>query len=95
LGLFVFYFQELEANFELASTILNTLSPPIIARFIKIKPKTWTNAITLRVELYGCYDGMYNSIMPSIITFHPLHCGEGQNEIHHKINDLGIHYGLK
>jgi len=46
---------------------VNTLNPAIIARFIKIKPKTWTNAITLRVELYGCYDGIIGIIIIIII----------------------------
>ena len=32
--------------------------PPIIARFIKINVKTYQRRPSLRVELYGCNDGM-------------------------------------
>ncbi|XP_078346606.1 uncharacterized protein LOC144631897 [Oculina patagonica] len=35
----------------------NILNPPIIARYIKIHPKTWSGFIALRVELYGCREG--------------------------------------
>ena len=55
--------QEFEGNFERHSAIGNTLNPPITARYIKVKPKTWNGRISLRVELYGCYDGMYNSVI--------------------------------
>jgi len=35
----------------------NIIDPPIIARFIKIHPKTWRSSIALRLELYGCKEG--------------------------------------
>lgn len=33
------------------------MNPPIVARYIKIHPKTWQGFIALRVELYGCRKG--------------------------------------
>ena len=34
------------------------LDPPIIARFIKVNVKKYRERPSLRVELYGCRDGM-------------------------------------
>ena len=60
----MFYLQEFNGNFDRDSTIGNTLDPPIIARFIKIKPQAWSSRISLRVELYGCHGGKENRIAP-------------------------------
>ncbi|CAM9677521.1 unnamed protein product [Bubo scandiacus] len=32
-------------------------NPPILSRFIRVVPRTWSNGIALRVELYGCEFG--------------------------------------
>lgn len=45
------------------------MSPPIIARYIKVHPKTWNSFISLRVELYGCREGKY-------ILKRPIHLGK-------------------
>ncbi|OCT94736.1 coagulation factor V [Xenopus laevis] len=34
--------------------VKNEIRPPILARFLRIIPKTWHNSITLRLEIFGC-----------------------------------------
>ena len=49
----------------------NTIDPPIIARFIQIRVKTYKGYTGMRAELYGCSDGkfvlQYTEIMVFII----------------------------
>ena len=33
-------------------------STPIEARYIRINPVSWTNEISLKVEIYGCSEGV-------------------------------------
>ena len=41
-------------NKDSDSIVYHQLNPPIIARYIRLRPTAWTNHISLRVELYGC-----------------------------------------
>ena len=56
---FLFFFKILQGNTENDHAEGHILDPPIIARFIKIIVKTYHVYPSLRVELYGCTDGMY------------------------------------
>ncbi|XP_078085041.1 neuropilin-2a isoform X1 [Mustelus asterias] len=42
------------ANTDGNEVVLNTLTPPVLARFVRIRPQVWTNGISMRFELYGC-----------------------------------------
>ncbi|XP_033843090.1 coagulation factor V [Periophthalmus magnuspinnatus] len=42
------------ANTNNSDHVRNYIHPPIFSRFIRIMPKSWKNAITLRIELLGC-----------------------------------------
>lgn len=42
------------ANTDGNEVVLNTLTPPVVARFVRIRPQVWTNGISLRFEVYGC-----------------------------------------
>lgn len=44
-------------NFDRDTVVKNRIDPPIIARFIRLVPKTWNNWNALRLELYGCSQG--------------------------------------
>ena len=37
------------------------LDQPIIARYIRVHPKTWYGHICMRIELFGCREGMFLS----------------------------------
>ncbi|XP_078348538.1 uncharacterized protein LOC144633566 [Oculina patagonica] len=50
--------QVLQGNTDNVQTEGRMLDPPIIARFIKINVKTFNWRPSLRVELYGCTDGI-------------------------------------
>ncbi|KAL9955598.1 hypothetical protein ACROYT_G036941 [Oculina patagonica] len=49
--------QVLQGNADYTSAVGHILDPPIVARFIKIKVKTFVGYPSLRVELYGCTEG--------------------------------------
>ncbi|XP_010158871.1 PREDICTED: coagulation factor VIII-like [Eurypyga helias] len=43
-----------KANQDHTSTVLNTLEPPLFARYVRIHPCQWHNHIALRIEFLGC-----------------------------------------
>ncbi|XP_074963057.1 coagulation factor VIII [Phalacrocorax aristotelis] len=43
-----------KANRDHTNTVMNTLEPPIFARYVRIHPCQWHNHIALRVEFLGC-----------------------------------------
>ncbi|KAJ7390439.1 EGF-like repeat and discoidin I-like domain-containing protein 3 [Desmophyllum pertusum] len=47
----------IKGNTDHLSSVGRILDPPIIARFIRIRVKTYTGYPSLRVELYGCTSG--------------------------------------
>ena len=49
-----------QGNTDYTTAVGHILDHPIIARFIKINVKTYQGYPSLRVELYGCSDGMCN-----------------------------------
>ena len=51
----------MEGNTDRQGIVGHMFDSPIIARFIGIKALYWNDRISLRVELYGCYKGMYQN----------------------------------
>ncbi|XP_009700286.1 PREDICTED: coagulation factor VIII-like [Cariama cristata] len=43
-----------KANKDHTSTVMNTLEPPLFARYVRIHPRQWHNHIALRIEFLGC-----------------------------------------
>ncbi|KFZ48540.1 Coagulation factor VIII, partial [Podiceps cristatus] len=43
-----------KANHDHTSTVMNTLEPPLFARYVRIHPRQWHNHIALRIEFLGC-----------------------------------------
>ena len=46
------------SNVDVRSIVKNTLQPVIVARFIRIHPKSWNSHISMRVEFIGCFEGI-------------------------------------
>jgi hypothetical protein len=46
----------LTGNTDRSTVVEHVLRPAITARYIRVVPKTWNNHISMRMELYGCYD---------------------------------------
>lgn len=46
--------QIFHGNTDPAEVVLNRITQPVLARFVRIRPQTWKNGIALRFELYGC-----------------------------------------
>ncbi|XP_068700748.1 retinoschisin-like isoform X2 [Montipora foliosa] len=49
--------KEFAANNDKNSIIYHKLNPPIMARYVRFRPVTWHNHISMRVEVYGCKQG--------------------------------------
>ena len=54
-------FQEFTGNSNMSTVVSHELNPPIKARFIRFRPLEWNGHICMRVELYGCTQGMTNT----------------------------------
>ena len=50
-------FQQFAGNTDEDTVVYHELNPRIRARFIRFRPEDWNNAISMRVELYGCHEG--------------------------------------
>ena len=50
--------KEFQANTDRDSIVRNVLSPPVVARYIRIHPTNWSRYIAMRVEFRGCRAGM-------------------------------------
>ena len=46
------------ANSDRGSIVRHVLSPPVVARYIRINPTNWSRYIAMRVEFRGCRGGM-------------------------------------
>ena len=55
----VFFEKVLMGNTDYKTAVGRILNPAIIARFVKINVKSYTGYPSLRVELFGCSDGMW------------------------------------
>ena len=48
-----------QGNWDRNTVESRLLDPPIMARFVRVQPKTWYGHISMRLELYGCSKGLY------------------------------------
>ncbi|XP_078363993.1 polycystin family receptor for egg jelly-like [Oculina patagonica] len=46
--------KKFDGNTDWKSIVYHELQPPVIARFIRIRPVSWHGQIQMRAELYGC-----------------------------------------
>ncbi|XP_028517886.1 neuropilin-2-like, partial [Exaiptasia diaphana] len=49
-------------NTDANSVVKNAISPPIVARYVRVHSLSWQTTIALRIELYGCKKGFDFSI---------------------------------
>jgi len=49
--------KEFQGNSDRYSIATEIIDPPIIAQYVRVKPKTWHGHIAMRVEFYGCTEG--------------------------------------
>ena len=49
------FMQVFQGNTDKDTVVSHVFPQHIRARYIRIWPKTWTNHVAMRVELYGCY----------------------------------------
>ena len=54
----VFFFQYFTGNRDQNTVVQHRFYPPIKARFIQVRPWGWYGHISMRVEFYGCAEGM-------------------------------------
>ena len=46
-----------QGNSNRNTTVRQNVSPVIIARYIRLHPKTWHGHISMRAEFIGCFEG--------------------------------------
>ncbi|EDO48082.1 predicted protein, partial [Nematostella vectensis] len=44
-------------NRDQYSTVTESINPPILARYVRINPRSWYARMCLRAEFYGCATG--------------------------------------
>ena len=60
-------FQLFQANRDQNSIAKNAINPPILARYVKLNPRSWYRHISMRIEYYGCVAGKL--LLPPPFTF--------------------------
>ncbi|CAH3127383.1 unnamed protein product [Pocillopora meandrina] len=56
------------ANVDFSSIVKNSFPSGLRGRYIRIRPKTWSDRPCLRLELYGCKSDLQPTIIPSVST---------------------------
>ena len=54
---FPFSLKVFTGNTNPDTVVSHELDPPIRARYVRFRPLTWQNQISMRIELYGCAQG--------------------------------------
>ena len=62
LSTFILSLQIFQANNNSFAVHHNIFEKPLVTRYIRVNPRTWENAICLRLEVFGC-DGKSIKIM--------------------------------
>lgn len=60
-------------NKDRSTVVGHRLVKPIIAKYIRLRPVTWYGHISMRMELFGCTEGIRNTCF-SFDFFRNLHC---------------------
>ena len=67
---FSFNLKIFQGNHDRYTVATEVIDPPIIAQYVRVKPKTWNGFICMRMEFYGCTEGkralpvvMYDGIL--------------------------------
>ena len=61
-------FQVFDGNEDSDTVVLNKLTQPITARYIRLLPIEWHTHISMRIEIYGC-PGMFIFFLPFTLYF--------------------------
>ena len=48
------HFQLFTGNKDRSTTVLHLFSTPVVARYVRFVPETWSGKICMRVQIYGC-----------------------------------------
>ena len=51
------HLQEFRGSSDRFSVVTETINPPIVAHYVRVRPKTWHRHISMRLEFYGCTEG--------------------------------------
>jgi hypothetical protein len=49
--------QVFSGNTDRNTVVRQEVKPVIVARFIRIQPKSWNWHISMRTEVHGCFEG--------------------------------------
>lgn len=66
---FLFMLKVFKGNRDRNSIVKRTFNPPIVARYIRLRPTEWKGRISLRMEIYGYFLGYDCNITLNMETF--------------------------
>ena len=52
--------RDFSGNSDRNTVVTNCFRPSILARYVRVHPKTWYGHISMRIELLGCASGNVN-----------------------------------
>lgn len=61
--------QIFKGNSDNNSVVINSISKPVEARFVRFIPQSWKNSIALRVEVYGEVTGKLVTLLSMVGGF--------------------------
>lgn len=62
----IFLLQYFTGSRDKDSVTTQPINSPILARFIKIRPRGWRSHICMRVEFYGCAAGKHYMVLRTL-----------------------------
>ncbi|XP_022805050.1 uncharacterized protein LOC111342257 [Stylophora pistillata] len=81
-----------KGNTDSDTVVYDTLTPPIITRYIRFKPAEWHNRISMRVEIYGC-SGCINPLGMAFGSISDIHItASSQLDGNHSASQARLHF---
>ena len=56
------FFQQLTGNSDKNTVVVNWLSSPFEAQYVRIIPKTYHSGLCMRMDLFACKDCTYSTL---------------------------------
>ena len=56
-------------NSDRSTIVVNWFAPPFAARYVRVVPKTYTGAVCMRMDLFGCKNCKYNLLEGEFLNF--------------------------
>lgn len=86
---FPFHTKVFQGNSNPTEVVYRPFAKPVLTRFVRIRPVTWENGVSLRFEVYGC------KITGKAFKSKGIYCADAVGFVFMSRSNLNIfHYGL-